>query len=124
MKRSCLIVALIALSGCSSYSETFDCPAGQGVGCKSLSRVNQMVETGDLPYKDPDDSGSSDVIKPRIVKTDQAAPLHLDANIMDVPVMYASSPKTTRIWFAGHKDETGNYHGAHFVEPALKAHEG
>lgn len=124
MKRCCLILGLVALPGCSSYSETFDCPAGQGVGCKSLSRVNQMVEKGDLPYKDPDDSTSSDVIRPRLVKTDQAAPLHLNADIMSAPVMYAGVPKTSRIWFAGHKDATGNYHGPHFVEPVLKSHEG
>jgi hypothetical protein len=124
MKRSCLIVALVALTGCSSYSETFDCPAGQGVGCKSLSRVNQMVETGELPYKDLEDSGFKDVIKPRIVKTEQVAPLHLDANIMGAPVMYASAPKTSRIWLAGHKDASGNYHGPHFVEPVLKGQEG
>jgi hypothetical protein len=124
MKRSCLILALIGLSGCSSYSETFDCPAGQGVGCKSLSRVNQMVEKGDLPFKDPEESVSSDVISPRLVKTDQAAPLHLNADIMGEPVMYAGAYKTSRIWFAGYKDSHGNYHGSHFVEPVLKGHEG
>jgi hypothetical protein len=124
MKRSCLIVALVALTGCSSYSETFDCPAGKGVGCKSLSRVNQMVETGDLPHKDPDDCTSSYVIKPRLVKTDQAAPLHLNADIMGAPVMYAGASKTNRIWFAGHKDARGNHHGPHFVEPTHKSQEG
>jgi hypothetical protein len=124
MKRSYLILVLVTLSGCSSYSETFDCPAGKGVGCKSLSRVNQMVETGDLPHKDPEDNALSDVIKSRLVKTDQAAPLHLNADIMGAPVMYAGGPKTNRIWFAGYKDVHGNYHGPHFVEPVLKAQEG
>lgn len=111
MKKVCLMLS-VALSGCSTYSETFDCPAGQGVGCKSLSKVNQMVEKGELPHKDPDDVISSDIIKARPVKTDQAAPVHLNADIM-----YASS-KFNRIWFAGHKDIHGNYHEAHFVEPA------
>jgi len=123
MKRSCFIVGLV-LSGCSSYSETFDCPAGQGVGCKSLSKVNQMVEKGDLPHKELDDTVESDVIRPRLIKIDQAAPLHLNANIMGAPIMYANAPKTSRIWFAGYKDTRGNYHGAHFVEPAFKSHEG
>lgn len=117
MKRSCLMLGLVALSGCSSYSETFDCPAGQGIGCKSLSRVNQMVEKGDLPFKDPEDSGSSDVIRPRLVKADKAVPLNLNADIME-------APKPNRIWFAGHKDAKGNYHEAHFVEPASNSLEG
>lgn len=124
MKRSCLILALVALSGCSSYSETFDCPAGLGVGCKSLSRVNQMVEKGILPHKDPEDSISSDVIRPRLVKTDQVTPLHLNADILGAPVMYANAPKTNRIWFAGYKDVHGNYHGPHFMEPVSTGHEG
>ena len=124
MKRSFLILALIGLSGCSSYSETFDCPAGQGVGCKSLSRVNQMVEKGDLPHKDPEDFTSTDVIRPRLVKTDQASPLHLNADFIGAPVMYAEAPNSNRIWFAGYKDSNGNYHGPHFVEPVAKAQEG
>ena len=124
MKRSCLVVALIALSGCSSYSETFDCPAGQGVGCKSLSRVNQMVEKGQLPHKELEDSVSSDVIKTRPVKVDHSTPLHLNADLMGAPVMYASAPKTSRIWFAGHKDSRGNVHGPHYLDAVLKAQEG
>lgn len=124
MKRSCLILCIVALSGCSSYSETFDCPAGQGVGCKSLSRVNQMVENGDLPHKDPEDSTSSDVIRPRLVKVDQATPLHTNADLMGAPVMYASDSKANRIWFAGYKDGHGTYHSAHFVEPSSKSQKG
>ena len=35
------VLALTA-SGCSPYGETFDCPVGKGVSCKSVSQVNQM----------------------------------------------------------------------------------
>ncbi len=44
--------AVLALSGCMGiYEGGFECPPGRGVGCKSISEVNQMVNQGDLPEK-------------------------------------------------------------------------
>lgn len=38
------------LTGCMGvYEEGFDCPPGVGVGCKSISQVNTMVNKGLLP---------------------------------------------------------------------------
>jgi hypothetical protein len=31
------------------YEGGFECPPGEGVGCKSISEVNQMVNDGELP---------------------------------------------------------------------------
>ena len=41
-----LITALApALSGCMGvYEGGFECPPGEGVGCKSISEVNQMID--------------------------------------------------------------------------------
>ncbi|MBY0500435.1 MAG: hypothetical protein K2P93_00335 [Alphaproteobacteria bacterium] len=40
------------LQGCMGvYEGGFECPPGEGVGCKSISEVNQMVEHGELPKK-------------------------------------------------------------------------
>jgi conjugal transfer pilus assembly protein TraV len=52
-KNSICLLTLIALTGltltgCSSYQNQFDCPPGQGVGCKSVSQVDDMVENGHL----------------------------------------------------------------------------
>ncbi len=43
-----LITALApALSGCMGvYEGGFECPPGEGVGCKSISKVNHMVDQG------------------------------------------------------------------------------
>ncbi|MDI9640432.1 hypothetical protein QM565_32545 [Geitlerinema splendidum] len=43
-----LITALApALSGCMGvYEGGFECPPGEGVGCKSISEVNHMVDQG------------------------------------------------------------------------------
>ena len=40
----------LLLSGCSTYQETFECKPGKGVGCRSLSHVNQMVDAGADPF--------------------------------------------------------------------------
>ncbi|MBP6951904.1 MAG: hypothetical protein KBD36_03145 [Alphaproteobacteria bacterium] len=43
----------LALSGCMGvYDGGFECPPGEGVGCKSISEVNQMVNEGELPKKE------------------------------------------------------------------------
>ena len=47
-----LITAGLCLTGCMGvYEGGFECPPGIGVGCKSISEVNQMVEQGELPKK-------------------------------------------------------------------------
>lgn len=59
MKQLSLWLIFGLLGGCSSYSNKFDCPYGEGVGCASLSRVNKMVdrhqidldEEGEIPIK-------------------------------------------------------------------------
>src|SRR3990167_499866 len=48
------------LSGCTPYAETFDCPASPGVGCRSLSEVNHIIEQGDLPLKPKKENISKD----------------------------------------------------------------
>ena len=46
------IILPLCLTGCMGiYEGGFECPAGIGVGCKSISDVNQMVDQGDLPER-------------------------------------------------------------------------
>src|SRR5690606_33985033 len=47
-KASIALLTAGFLTGCSTTSETFDCKAGKGVGCKSISQVNKMVDEGSL----------------------------------------------------------------------------
>jgi hypothetical protein len=57
-----LITALApALTSCMGvYEGGFECPPGEGVGCKSISEVNQMVNEGELPKR----SASPEIGKP------------------------------------------------------------
>lgn len=51
-----LIITLsLSLSGCMGiYEGGFECPAGTGVGCKSISDVNKMVNIGEIPKALPE----------------------------------------------------------------------
>jgi len=50
--RSATLIAMlpVLLSGCMGvYEGGFECPPGQGVGCKSISDVNSLVNAGEIP---------------------------------------------------------------------------
>lgn len=89
-KILCLLLAIASLSGCASYSETFDCGAGPGVGCKSLTYVNDMVEKGRLPLNEglePTGFTNLDVQK----------------------------SQGFRVWMAAYVDENGHMHEPSYV---------
>ena len=52
MKKTCLLVGLLilpgVLSGCSTYSNKLDCPYGKGLGCASVTRVNRIIDAGQI----------------------------------------------------------------------------
>ncbi|MBW8309200.1 MAG: hypothetical protein K0M45_06135 [Candidatus Paracaedibacteraceae bacterium] len=50
--KSSLLLLCLTLTGCSTYSNNFDCPYGQGLGCASLSKVNKMVDQHQIDLDD------------------------------------------------------------------------
>ena len=48
--KALIITLPLCLTGCMGiYEGGFECPASVGVGCKSISDVNTMVNIGDIP---------------------------------------------------------------------------
>ena len=47
MRKLCFLLPFL-LAGCSSYEVEFDCPAGKGLTCASLSEVNRQIDLGSL----------------------------------------------------------------------------
>ncbi len=47
-----MFIGGLVLSGCAgtTYSSHFDCPYGQGLGCASLSKVNKMIDQGEVDF--------------------------------------------------------------------------
>lgn len=103
-----LLLTLPALSGCMTYSESFDCPPGRGVGCKSLSQVNDMVEKEELPLE-------------KINTTKEETHKENLSSKLPVGWIEAQNAKPSfRIWIAGYKDGEGNFHGPSYVYAALE----
>lgn len=129
---SALSVSLsIILGACSTTSETFDCKAGNGVGCKSISEVNQMIDeqgrgketTGNkqsilLPqhaesFPNPIISSTPRKIENLRVSS-TSVPFSEYATVQRIPEEYL------RVWIAPFQDEYGNLHEGSVIHTVLK----
>ena len=116
-KTSFTLLSLLALTGCSSYQEGFDCPAGVGVGCKSLSTVDQMIERGELPKPILEDnnvegltlsSTRTSLTNDSYVNEPQS---RLIGSEFSSPSTIVRNPEQSlRVWIKGYTDDQGNYH--------------
>lgn len=115
LKHIMFFTKLIALGACTPYTESFDCPPGRGVGCQSLSTVNQMVEEGKLPYEKlplEDDLADKE-------KEPSQVPIMIEAKTSLMPDNIKSHPTShIKVWLAGYEDSHGNdrfYHAPSLV---------
>ena len=116
----------LSLSGCSTTSESFDCKAGHGVGCRSISEVNRMVDRGHLGSL-----AESDVplTKDRQSKLpfEPASPSTPVISTGPLPVEYPGNlvvhrmpEEYLRVWVAPYQDRYGNFHEGSVVHTVLK----
>ncbi|MBL8676728.1 MAG: TraV family lipoprotein [Alphaproteobacteria bacterium] len=143
-KPIALLITLTLANGCTPYSESFDCPPGRGVGCKSLNVVNHMVEEGQLPLENApleSESLKSESLETAPIKTlsdqgkeknkkptspssclieamDSRPPLQL----VNQRASHAVPSREThlKVWVASYEDEEGTYHAPSFLYAALK----
>lgn len=130
----------VSLGGCSTTSETFDCKEGKGVGCKSISEVNQMVDQGALG-DGALGAGSSVSIMPLPAPVISAGPLEgkilqiseggdsqqggnlpqgVDPRLVDGVHVYRISEEHLRVWMAPFQDDQGNLHEGSVIHTVLK----
>lgn len=113
--KTIFIGSTFLLSACSVSKESFDCPAGKGVGCRSISQVNEMVNSGTLnptkkdtqkPAKDPKDMSSA----------------FLSADDFSTEGMIIERVKEAhlRVWVAPFQDEQGQFHEASVIHTVLR----
>jgi hypothetical protein len=95
----CTLNLSILLFGCSSsYKETFDCEPGSGIGCKSISQVNQMVDYNPLTDSPLLSKAPTPIIPSKAVY------LGGKGKIVRIP------EETMRVLIMGYRDEQGNFH--------------
>ena len=109
-------LAILTLTGCSTASESFDSEATKGVGSKSISEVNAMIDQGKIEGIKGDGDGANGelnkVIAPVLVQTPL---LNLNPEtivLSDHSVIHRQPEQHMRIWIAPFQDANGNFHEA------------
>lgn len=128
LKHILFTTSLIILGACTPYTESFDCPPGLGVGCQSLSTVNQMVEEGTLPYgklpygelpheKLPLEDDSSDKEKKNLFSQEPSM-IEAKAPLKAIPALGVDPRSHIKVWLAGYEESRGSdrfYHAPSLV---------
>lgn len=123
-----------SLCACSTTSETFDCPSGKGVGCKSISEVNQMVNQREQPHAplgSLEERGAQFItpLSAPVISADSPGVETLskqrDASQSDIPLsdtmaVHRIQEEHLRVWIAPYQDAQGNLHEGSIVHTVLK----
>jgi conjugal transfer pilus assembly protein TraV len=133
------IVAPMMITACSVHNEEFDCQAGRGVGCKTVSQVNKMLNEGQIALPDSTHNMEhrADVISPNANLSLSMAPKILPPviktggfssdvsyeNIVlsDSTIVQRRSEVPVRIWVAPYQDENGDLHESRLIHSILKS---
>lgn len=102
--RPYILYSALLLTGCST-TETFDCKAGKGVGCKSITEVNSLVDRGGF--------GEEGATTPPSVQ-----PVTTFAG--DMSLVHRIQEQHLRVWIAPFQDEHGNLHEGSTVHTVVK----
>ena len=121
MKKLASIILFPLLTSCAGvYDQGFDCPAEKGVGCKSISQVNSMVDKGGLDKKICTGS-SCNIVEPQpkiiLKRFDQIGIRR--SNLPGEKVIRVPE-RTQRIWVASHEDVEGNFVEESFIHTVIE----
>ena len=113
VKIGVLCICAILITGCGM--KKFDCPYTDGVSCKSLSEVNEMVDRGEQGKK----SCKNKSVKEDFINDEQLA---LDRTLV-VP-MESREPqripeKIISIWLAPYESVDGTFHQQTFINTVV-----
>ena len=112
-------LVLLILTACSSASESFDSEATQGVGAKSISEVNAMIDQGKISGV-KGDTDLAAVVSPVIIKNPIAVANPETIVLSDQSIIQRQPEQHLRIWFAPFQDMNGNFHEAAIVHTLLR----
>ena len=114
-----MTIVTLMLTACSSASESFDSEATKGVGAKSISEVNAMIDQGKMDgLKSEVDQAS--VVAPVIVQNPIPIANSETIVLSDYSVIQRQPEQHMRIWFAPFQDINGNFHEASIVHTLLR----
>ncbi len=111
IKQNITIWLCLILTGCSTTRETFDCKYAGGVGCRSITEVNTMLNDGKL-------NGS---VKASTTKQNSAISIKEDVISLDNVIVKRVTEEYLRIWLAPRQDEQGHFHEGSVVHTVLRS---
>ncbi|OJX11911.1 MAG: hypothetical protein BGO77_04615 [Caedibacter sp. 37-49] len=109
MKNLIPVTSFILLTACTSYKEGFDCEAVSGVGCRSISEVDKMIDEGKLGAEE--DHGSS---HPETPPKEVAVEKQQDS---------LNKARGVHVWIAPYSDDEGVWHGSQSLFVPLRTNE-
>lgn len=123
MLKKCIFVLPFFMTACAGiYGESFDCPPGEGVACKSISEVNRMIDKGEIGQKKGEHSTPESVDR----LAHSSLPLLPSASSFSEPASHAiirRPEQVMRVWVAPHLEDSGSYVGETYlytvVEPGV-----
>ena len=112
-------LSLLTFTACSSALDSFDSEATSGVGAKSISEVNSMIDQGKIAgvKGDPDLYA---VVHPVIIQNPIAVANPETIVLSDQSIIQRQPEQHLRIWFAPFQDMNGNFHEAAIVHTLLR----
>jgi conjugal transfer pilus assembly protein TraV len=131
-----LIPLSVCLSGCSLHTnEEFDCPAGKGLGCQSVTEIKKKLNQGeiDIPETTMEAAqrrgvGAHLMVPPVIGQTPVAGGASNSFGSM-TPIQVVDSngfviqrtpEQPLRVWIAPYQDQDGNLREASVVHTVVK----
>lgn len=119
---------MFCLEGCATHRETFDCAPGSGVGCKSISEVNAIVDSASMreeELKPAVISPSSSRSSAKTAPTDLMDLTETDTSLTGLPVPKMHQPKRApervlKVWIAPFEDQEGNFHEASTIHALIQ----
>jgi len=115
-----LIVCGVLLNACTSSSENFDSDPGKGVGAKSITEVNSMVNQGTIQgvfQKEKDMSMVPPVFVHQAEKT-----INPEVIVLSDKTMIQRQPEQhRRVWIAPFQDEVGNFHEGTVIHTLMRS---
>jgi conjugal transfer pilus assembly protein TraV len=116
LKSSVSLGICLLLSACAVSKEHFDCAHGKGVGCQSITEVNDMVDRGLLAAGHAKNQGATPEAMLSHSVEISSEQMRLDFLSVD---RVADAP--LKIWFAPFMDAEGNFHEASVIHTVLKS---
>ncbi len=114
MKAILILLACFSLTACGTYHSGFDCKAEPGVGCKSISEINGMINKGSFTNK-KNKRSEVEVVKQNTLPFPQVIP-----NDLHNSEVYRQPELVMRIWLAPYIDKTGAYQEAQYTHEVIE----